>query len=136
MTKKLQYNPHHHYEKEEEEEEYKAHSRTRTASAWIQRQPARLELHKIENTADIQDNFKSFKQLQERAGCSLSFMRNYILPNINDRKRLYRPLVRYSAINEESWVKFVERLSEKFQMSTFNLCINNMFMFMTFFTKY
>lgn len=81
VTKKLQENPHHHYEREEE---YKAHSRTRTRrllQLQSQRQAARLELHKIENTADIQDNFKSFKQLQELAGCYLSFM---IDPSLDD----------------------------------------------------
>ena len=61
MMKKVHENPHHHHEREEEEE-YRAHSWTRTwrlLQLQSQRQAARLELHKIENSADIQDNFKS-----------------------------------------------------------------------------
>ncbi|KAK9211840.1 hypothetical protein WN943_001218 [Citrus x changshan-huyou] len=61
VTKTLQQNPHHQYEKEEE---YKAHSRSRRLlQLESQRLAARLELHKIENNADIQDNFRCFKQL-------------------------------------------------------------------------
>ncbi|KAK9191686.1 hypothetical protein WN943_020301 [Citrus x changshan-huyou] len=81
VMKKLQENPQHHHEREEK---YKAHSTTgtrRLLQLQSQRQAARLELHKIENSADIQDNLKSFRQLQELAGCSLSFM---IDPSLDD----------------------------------------------------
>ncbi|KAK9191685.1 hypothetical protein WN943_020300 [Citrus x changshan-huyou] len=82
VMKKLQENPHHRHEREEEE--YRAYSWTRTwrlLQLQSQRQAARLELHKIENSADIQDNFRSIKQLQELAGCCLSFM---IDPSLDD----------------------------------------------------
>ncbi|KAL9420714.1 hypothetical protein AB3S75_038313 [Citrus x aurantiifolia] len=81
VMKKLQEIPYHGYEKEEK---YKAHSTTgtrRLLQLQSQRQAARLELQKIENSADIQDNLESFRQLQELAGCSLSFM---IDPSLDD----------------------------------------------------
>ena len=61
-------------------------------------------------------------------------MRNYVLPFVNDRKRLFKPPARYNTIYKESWIKFVkERLSEKFQVSVSNSSIDNISMFMTFF---
>ncbi|KAL9420715.1 hypothetical protein AB3S75_038314 [Citrus x aurantiifolia] len=82
VMKKLQENPHHRHEREEEE--CRAYSWTRTwrlLQLQPQRQAARLELHKIENSVDIQDNFRSIKQHQELAGCCLSFM---IDPSLDD----------------------------------------------------
>ena len=61
-------------------------------------------------------------------------MRNYILPHVNDRKRLFKPSARYNTIDKESWVKFVkEILSKKFQVGVSNSSINIIFMFMTLF---
>ena len=58
--------------------------------------------------------------------------RNYVLLYVNERKRLFKPSAWYSTIDKESWVKFLkDMLSEKFQVSAYNLSINNIFMFMT-----
>ncbi|KAK9191740.1 hypothetical protein WN943_020355 [Citrus x changshan-huyou] len=69
LVKKMQEKPRHHS------------TRTRRLQLESQRQAARLELHKIESNVVIQDNFKSFKQLQDLAGCCLSFM---IDPSLDD----------------------------------------------------
>ena len=61
-------------------------------------------------------------------------MRNYILPHINDCKRLFKPSAQYNTIDKESWVKFVkEILFKKFQVDLSNSSINTIFMFMTLF---
>ena len=61
-------------------------------------------------------------------------MRNYILPHVNDRKRLFKPSAQYNTIDKESWVKFVkEILFKRFQVGLSNSSINTIFMFMTLF---
>ncbi|KDO37052.1 hypothetical protein CISIN_1g043539mg, partial [Citrus sinensis] len=38
-----------------------------------------------------------------------TIMRNYVLPFVNDCKRLFKPPAWYSTIDKESWVKFVKK---------------------------
>ena len=67
---------------------------------------------------------QSRKQVLQAIGAAFrnfkyTLIRNYILPFVNYRKRLFKPPARYSTIDKESWVKFVkERLFENFQVST------------------
>ncbi|GAY56303.1 hypothetical protein CUMW_170840 [Citrus unshiu] len=66
---------------------------------------------------------QSRKQVLQAIGAAFrnfkyTLIRNYILPFVNYRKRLFKPPARYSTIDKESWVKFVkERLFENFQCS-------------------